>query len=440
MEIVFLIIGLAVGATAAWLLALARSNADVRTLELELVHERSAADEKVAVLVQAREELSAQLQSMCAEALRGNNEQFIELAKSQFEQLQLRARHDLDTRQRAVEHLVLPIKESLEKVGNEVKTLEKTRQRDVGLLTAQLRNVAETSERLRLETGSLVTALRAPSVHGRWGEMQLRNAVEAAGMVAYCDFIEQATTRTSDERTLRPDLVVRLPGGRTVVVDAKTPLQALLDAAQTDDEAVRAQRLADFARNVREHVAGLKAKSYWQQFDSAPDFVLMFLPGESFFRAAVEQDPSLLELHASSRIVLASPTTLITMLRTIASSWREEQIAESARAVSDLGRELYERLATMVEHVGTLGRRLDGAVQAYNQTVGSLERRVLVSARRFTEHGIAAGKTIGEVEPVDKATQQPQTLELPPRPPDEHAERPEAETLLELPSVSADAA
>jgi DNA recombination protein RmuC len=440
MEIVFLIIGLAVGATAAWLLALARSNADVRTLELELVHERSAADEKVAVLVQAREELSAQLQSMCAEALRGNNEQFIELAKSQFEQLQLRARHDLDTRQRAVEHLVLPIKESLEKVGNEVKTLEKTRQRDVGLLTAQLRNVAETSERLRLETGSLVTALRAPSVHGRWGEMQLRNAVEAAGMVAYCDFVEQATTRTSDERTLRPDLVVRLPGGRTVVVDAKTPLQALLDAAQTDDEAVRAQRLADFARNVREHVAGLKAKSYWQQFDSAPDFVLMFLPGESFFRAAVEQDPSLLELHASSRIVLASPTTLITMLRTIASSWREEQIAESARAVSDLGRELYERLATMVEHVGTLGRRLDGAVQAYNQTVGSLERRVLVSARRFTEHGIAAGKTIGEIEPVDKATQQPQTFELPPRPPDERASSEEAETLLELPSVSADAA
>jgi DNA recombination protein RmuC len=439
MEIVFLIIGLAVGGTAAWLLARARAGTEVRALGIQLEHERRAGEEKVAVLVEARAGLSDQLRSMCAEALRGNNVQFIELAKSQFEQLELRARHDLETRQRAVEHLVQPIKESLEKVGSEVKTLEQTRQRDVGLLTAQLRTVAETSERLRLETGSLVTALRTPSVHGRWGEMQLRNAVEAAGMVSYCDFIEQPTARTSDDRALRPDLVVRLPGGRTVVVDAKTPLQALLDAAQTDDEGVRAQRLTDFTRNVREHASALKAKSYWQQFDSAPDFVVMFLPGESFFRAAVERDPSLLELHASSRIVLASPTTLITMLRTIASSWREEQIAESARAVSALGRELYERLATMVEHVATLGRRLDGAVQAYNQTVGSLERRVLVSARRFTDHGIDAAKAIGEIEPVDKSTQPPQRLELPPRAAGA-ADGEEETGFLELPSVSVDAA
>jgi DNA recombination protein RmuC len=313
------------------------------------------------------------------------------------------------------------------------------------MLSAQLRSVAETSERLRLETGNLVTALRAPTVHGRWGEMQLRNAVEAAGMLAYCDFVEQATSRRSDGGVLRPDLIVRLPGGRTVVVDAKTPLQALLDAAQADDEAVRAQRLADFARNVRDHVAALKVKSYWQQFESAPDFVVMFLPGESFFRAALEQDPSLLDLHASSRIVLASPATLITMLRTIASSWREEQIAESARAVSQLGRELYERLATMVDHVATLGKRLDGAVQAYNQTVGSLERRVLVSARRFTDHGIDAGKEIAELAPVDKATQPPQTIELPriadATADDAGAESSDgAEPLLELPSVSVDAA
>jgi DNA recombination protein RmuC len=443
MEIGFLILGIAVGAVAAWLLARARAGGEFRALTLQLEHERNVSEEKVAVLVQAREELSTQLRSMCAEALRGNNEQFIQLAKSQFEQLQLRARHDLDTRQRAVEHLVEPIKQSLEKVGAEVKTLEQTRQRDVGLLTAQLRTVAETNERLRLETGSLVTALRAPSVHGRWGEMQLRNAVEAAGMLAYCDFLEQATSRSSEDRLLRPDLVVRLPGGRTVVVDAKTPLQALLDAAQTDDETLRAQRLAAFARNVRDHVAALKAKSYWKQFDSAPDFVVMFLPGESFFRAALEQDPSLLDLHASSRIVLASPATLITMLRTIASSWREEQIAESARAVSNLGRELYERLATMVDHVATLGKRLDGAVQAYNQTVGSLERRVLVSARRFTEHGIDASKAIGEIDPVDKATQPPQRLELPSRGAGPATSGPVAdpdeEKLLELPSVPVDA-
>jgi len=412
MGIALLLIGLALGAAVAWVVGRARMGTDIARLESALEYERSAGAAKVAVLTEAREELSTQLRSMCAEALRGNNEQFIELAKAQFAQLQLGAKHDLDSRQKAVENLVGPIKESLERVGGEVKTLEKARRQDVGLLTAQLKTVADTNERLRAETGSLVTALRAPSVHGRWGEMQLKNTVESAGMLAYCDFVAQLTGHGDEDRTLRPDLVVRLPGGRTVVVDAKTPIQALLDAGQTNDEAVRAQRLADFARNVRDHMAALKAKSYWKQFDSAPDFVVMFLPGESFFRAALEQDPSLLEQHASSGIVLASPATLITMLRTIASSWREEQIAESAKAISDLGRELYERLATMAEHFVTLGKRLDGSVQAYNQTVGSFERRVLVSARKFPEHGLSTNKEIPEVLPVDKATQPPQTIEL----------------------------
>src|SRR2546430_2514627 len=315
MPVVFLILGLLLGASLMWAVARARMGAKIASLQAELNHQRSIADEKVAVLVEAREELSTQLRAMCAEALRGNNEQFIQLAKSQFAQLQLEARHDLDSRQKAVENLVGPIKESLERVGTEVKTLEKARRQDVGLLTEQLRSVAETNEKLRAETGTLVTALRAPSVHGRWGEMQLKNAVEAAGMLAYCDFVVQATGRGDENGLLRPDLVVRLPGGRTVVVDAKTPIQALLDAHQTDDDTVRTQRLADFARNVRDHVAALKAKSYWKQFDSAPDFVVMFLPGESFFRAAIEQDPSLLELHAQSGIILASPATLITMLR-----------------------------------------------------------------------------------------------------------------------------
>jgi len=199
------------------------------------------------------------------------------------------------------------------------------------------------------------------------------------------------------------------------VVDAKTPIQALLDAAQTEDDAVRAQRLSDFARNVRDHVAALKAKSYWKQFDSAPDFVVLFLPGESFFRAAIEQDPSLLEQPAASGIVLASPATLITMLRTIAASWREEQVAQSARAISELGRELYERLGTMAEHFVTLGKRLDGSVQAYNQTVGSFERRVLVSARKFSDHGVSTAKGLPDVLAIEKSTQPPQTLELPVR-------------------------
>src|SRR6266550_4295127 len=415
MEFAFLIIGLLVGATVSWIVVRSRLATDVTRLRLEVEHERSVADEKVGVLTQAREQLSMQLQAMCAEALRGNSEQFMQLARAQFEQLQLKATHDLDSRQKAVESLVTPIKESLEKVNTEVKTLETARIRDVTRLSTLLTTVAETNDRLRTETNSLVTALRAPSVHGRWGELQLKNAVEAAGMLAYCDFVVQATGRGDENGLLRPDLVVRLPGGRTVVVDAKTPIQALLDAHQTDDDTVRAQRLADFARNVRDHVAALKAKSYRKQFDSAPDFVVMFLPGESFFRAAIEQDPSLLELHAQSGIILASPATLITMLRTVASSWREEQVAQSARAISELGRELYERLGTMTEHLVTLGRRLDGSVQAYNQTVGSFERRVLVSARKFPEHGVTASKDLPEALPVEKSTQQPQTLELPVR-------------------------
>jgi DNA recombination protein RmuC len=415
MEFAFLIIGLLVGATVSWIVVRSRLATDVTRLRLEVEHERSVADEKVGVLTQAREQLSMQLQAMCAEALRGNSEQFMQLARAQFEQLQLRATHDLDSRQKAVESLVTPIKESLEKVNTEVKTLETARIRDVTRLSTLLTTVAETNDRLRTETNSLVTALRAPSVHGRWGELQLKNAVEAAGMLAYCDFVVQATGRGDENGLLRPDLVVRLPGGRTVVVDAKTPIQALLDAHQTDDDAVRTQRLADFARNVRDHVAALKAKSYWKQFESAPDFVVMFLPGESFFRAAIEQDPSLLELHAQSGIILASPATLITMLRTVASSWREEQVAQSARAISELGRELYERLGTMTEHLVTLGKRLDGSVQAYNQTVGSFERRVLVSARKFPEHGVTASKDLPEVLAVEKSTQPPQTLELPVR-------------------------
>jgi DNA recombination protein RmuC len=415
MEFAFLIIGLLVGATVSWIVVRSRLATDVTRLRLEVEHERSVADEKVGVLTQAREQLSMQLQAMCAEALRGNSEQFMQLARAQFEQLQMRATHDLDSRQKAVESLVTPIKESLEKVNTEVKTLETARIRDVTRLSTLLTTVAETNDRLRTETNSLVTALRAPSVHGRWGELQLKNAVEAAGMLAYCDFVVQATGRGDENGLLRPDLVVRLPGGRTVVVDAKTPIQALLDAHQTDDDTVRTQRLADFARNVRDHVAALKAKSYWKQFDSAPDFVVMFLPGESFFRAAIEQDPSLLELHAQSGIILASPATLITMLRTVASSWREEQVAQSARAISELGRELYERLGTMTEHLVTLGKRLDGSVQAYNQTVGSFERRVLVSARKFPEHGVTASKDLPEALPVEKSTQPPQTLELPVR-------------------------
>jgi DNA recombination protein RmuC len=264
---------------------------------------------------------------------------------------------------------------------------------------------------VRAETANLATALRSSEVRGAWGQMQLKNAVETAGMLAYCDFDEQVST-TADGRLLRPDMVVRLPGGRRVIVDAKTPLKPLLDAlaAPAGD---RDRFVSEYVRHVREHARQLSSKAYWQQFDDAPDYVFMFLPGEGFYRTAIEADPSLLELGGAERVILVSPMMMITLLRTIACIWNDAKVAESARAVSELGRELYERLTTMTDHFGRLGRRLDDAVQEYNRSVGSLERRVLPQARRFTEHGIQPKKELVELDAIERSAQPPQTVELP---------------------------
>jgi len=344
-------------------------------------------------------ELSARFGTLAAEALHRNNASFLDLASGQLEQ-----------KEHAVAQLVQPLRESLEKVSEQAEALERSRRQDYGSLARYVKDLAETGERVRSETANLATALRSSEVRGAWGQMQLRNAVEAAGMLAYCDFEEEVHT-TSDGRSFRPDLVVRLPGGRRVVVDAKTPLKAVLDSLNAPDDR-REALLADYARHVREHVRGLSAKSYWQQFEDTPDFVVMFLPGEGFYRAAIEADPSLLEAGANERVVLASPMMLIALLRTIAAVWNEEKVAESARVVNELGRELYERLTVMTDHFVTLGKRLDGAVQAYNQSVGSFERRVLPQARKLTEHGVRPKKELPELEGLEHATQPPQTVEL----------------------------
>lgn len=368
--IVGLLIGLALGAAGTWLL-LRSKNA----------------------------ELSAQFSALAAAALHKNNESFLDLASGRLEQ-----------KEHAVAQLVQPLKESLERVSEQTEALERSRRQDYGSLAQYVKNLAETGERMRSETANLATALRSSEVRGAWGQMQLRNAVEAAGMLAYCDFEEEVHT-TSDGRSLRPDLVVRLPGGRRVVVDAKAPLKAVLDSLNAPEDQ-RDAHLADYVRHVREHVRGLSAKNYWQQFEETPDFVVMFLPGEGFYRAAIEADPSLLEAGGNERVVLASPMMLIALLRTIAAVWNEEKVAESARAVNELGRELYERLTVMTDHFVTLGKRLDGAVQAYNQSVGSFERRVLPQARKLTEHGVRPKKELPELEGLERAAQPPQTVEL----------------------------
>lgn len=390
MVVLAVIVGFALGAVAAWLLARSRSQVEVARLETALEHERRLAGD-----------IGTRFKALSAETL----ERTVDLAKGQFEQYRASAAQELQRRHESFEQLVRPIKESLERVDGQVKTLEQSRRQDFGALTTHLRALAET-------TGSLNSALRKSSVRGQWGEMQLRNAVEAAGMVKFCDFVEQASV-TSDDGRLRPDLIVRLPGGRQVVVDAKVPLQALLDAEACSEAADRERCLDDYSRHVRDHVAKLSQKAYWQQFSPTPDFVILFLPGESFYRSALERDPSLLELAPAQRVHIASPMTLITLLRAVAVGWREAEVADNARAIEKLGRELYERLATMTDHFADVGKKLDGAVQAYNRSVGSLERRVLVSARRFVEHGVGSDRELDAPAPIERSTQPPQTIELP---------------------------
>jgi DNA recombination protein RmuC len=387
---VWLLLGLVVGACAVWLVMRSR-----------VQHERALAQERLAAVQDAGERLSTSFKALSAEALQANMAQLTQLARGQLQAVQAEAKGDLDQRRKEVELLVAPLREQLGRVDAHLESLDRERRESRGRLEAQLRTLAETQEKLRTETGALVTALRKPNARGQWGQMQLRNVVELAGMVNHCDFVEQPSLGGADSGALRPDLIVTLPGGKHVIVDAKAPLQGVLDAYEARDDAERERYLADHARLLRKHVRSLADKQYWAGLDSAPDLVVMFLPGEHLYGAALEADPALIEDAMSRRVLIATPTTLLAMLRAVAYGWQQERVAESAQAVSELGRELHGRIVKLSELLSTLGSRLNSTVRAYNETVGSYEARVLPSARRFADHGAAAGgRELAELEQV----------------------------------------
>ncbi len=379
-----------------------RAESAQASLQTELENARTAGAEKLALLSDAQAALKETFQNLASSALKQNNQSFLDLAQSKFETLQKQGIGDLDARRQAVETLVQPLREALANVDSHVRELEAKRGEAYGEIKGQVVSLIQTQEQLRSETGRLVQALKAPSVRGRWGEIQLRRVVEMAGMLSYCDFVEQQTTTTEAGR-LRPDLIVKLPGGKQVVVDAKTPLSAYLDAVESTDDTARAAFMLGHARQVREHMKQLSAKGYWEQFDATPEFVVMFLPGEMFFSAALEQDPGLIEEGVAQRVIPASPTTLIALLRAVAYGWKQEQIARNAQQISDLGKELYDRLAKLTGHWDSVGAGLNRAVESYNAAVRSYETRVQVSARRFKELGAVSpeGKDLPELDPVE---------------------------------------
>jgi DNA recombination protein RmuC len=390
---------------------LSEMKARSRELQARMDEEQKSAAAKIAQLQSLEERLNREFQALSAKALRENNETFLNLAQTKLETFQSEARGDLEHRQKAVENLVAPINEALTRYDQQIQSMERSRSQAYGSLSQQVESLLVSQQKLESETGRLVKALRMPQVRGRWGEFQLRKVVELAGMSSHCDFVEQETM-TSEAGRLRPDLVVKLPGGKNIVVDSKASLQAYLDALETDDEDRRKSLLQDHARQIRNHLQSLSSKAYWSHLKDTPEFVILFIPGEAFLSAAAERDADLLEDGVKHRVIFATPLTLIALLRAVAYGWTQERIADNARKISDLGKELYDRVATLTQHFRVLGQSLGKSVKAYNDAVGSLEGRVLTAARKFKELGATPQNEILELEPVDQATREIQAPEL----------------------------
>ena len=390
---------------------LRRSQAQQARLETELTHARSSADEKLAMLRTEQERLGQEFERLSTAALRQNRDEFLQLAGERFKSSEERASAELEKRRTAIEALVKPLSEQLGKVEQQANLLERNRADAYAELREQVKGMSTTSEQLRTETSQLVAALRAPQVRGRWGELQLRRVVESAGMLEHVDFSEQESATTADG-TLRPDLVIRLAGGKNVVIDSKVAFNGYLEAMEARDEATHRARIDAHARHLKTHIDSLGAKKYWDQFSPSPEFVIMFVPAEVFLNAALERDPTLLEHAFARNVVIATPATLVAMLRTVAYTWRQEALAENAQQVLDLGKELHSRLSTMGSHLAKLGRQLDGAVKAYNEGVSSLESRVLVTARRMADLKVVSTdlEAPAQIERVARQVQAPELM------------------------------
>ena len=386
-----------------------RANA---ALEANRDSERKSHEARVEELTRMGAELERKFAGLAAEVLGKNSESFLKLVSERFEKHSESAKDDLEKRRVAIETLVKPLGESLTKFEHKVGEIEKARTGAYEAIKEQVKSLAEGQTGLRTETSRLVQALRRPQTRGRWGEYQLRNVLEMAGMTEHVDFVEQPTI-AGEEGRLRPDVVIRVPGGKSIIIDAKTPLDAYLNAVEASDEQTRERLMADHARQVRDHVRGLASRDYWKSLPETPEFVVMFVPGEPFFAAAIESDPALFENAARQRILISTPTTLIALVKTIAYGWQQEKLAENAQVVAEQGRDLYDRIKVFGGHMGDLGKALRQTVDRYNKSVGSLEGRVLPAARKFEALGVApASSTIPTLEPVELDTREAQADEL----------------------------